>query len=299
MVFTRFIVVLFKRLEQHHVFLYAGGLAFSLLLCIIPLIFIVFWLLGSFIDVNNIEEQVQNLIDAFIPYADYADYAKGVLLDRIEELIAGKNIAGIIGIGGLIFAASSFLASLRTVLNKVFEYEKPMNLLLSKLIDILLIFVIIVGFSVAMLVLPLLVLFRQLYYNIPFFRGIDFLPVDATFTIVASFLIVFIGFAFVYKIIPDKKISNRSALAGSFYASALWVMAKEFFGVYLYNFASYGQIYGTYALGIVICFWIYYTAIVFIVGAEIARLYEENAEIFRRYDQIFKIRKLNDWLDKH
>ena len=79
-----------------------------------------------------------------------------------------------------------------------------------------------------------------------------------------------------YSFIPTSKIKHRSALVGALWASLFWVGMKILFGYYLANFQTWGKIYGTYALVIVIAFWIYYTAAVFIIGAEIGKLFDER-----------------------
>ena len=75
---------------------------------------------------------------------------------------------------------------------------------------------------------------------------------------------------------PTKKIRKRSVLLGAAWASVFWVGAKIIFGMYLSNFTTFSRIYGAYALGIVVAFWIYYTAAVFILGAEIGKLFDER-----------------------
>jgi len=40
--------------------------------------------------------------------------------------------------------------------------------------------------------------------------------------------------------------------------------------------ATLNRIYGTYALIVVVAFWIYYSSILFLVGAEIGQLYRER-----------------------
>jgi membrane protein len=79
-----------------------------------------------------------------------------------------------------------------------------------------------------------------------------------------------------YSFIPTSKIKHRSALVGAIWASSLWVGMKILFGYYLANFQTWGKIYGAYALVIVIAFWIYYTAAVFILGAEIGKLFDDR-----------------------
>ena len=77
---------------------------------------------------------------------------------------------------------------------------------------------------------------------------------------------------------PTQKIRKRSVVLGAAWASIFWVGAKILFGIYLSNFTTFSRIYGAYALGIVVAFWIYYTAAVFILGAEIGKLFDERVK---------------------
>jgi membrane protein len=67
-------------------------------------------------------------------------------------------------------------------------------------------------------------------------------------------------------------------MVSAFWAALLWEAAKQLFGYYLYHFSSFGKIYGTYALVVVVAFWIYFSSVVFIVGAEIGKLFQERLE---------------------
>ena len=51
---------------------------------------------------------------------------------------------------------------------------------------------------------------------------------------------------------------------------------KQIFRYYIYDFSTIGKIYETYAFLVVVAFWIYYSSIVFIICAEIAKLYSDR-----------------------
>ena len=58
---------LYTRFGIHHTFLFSGGLAFSLFTCIIPLVLIVFWVLGNFLNSKEMELQIITIINTLIP----------------------------------------------------------------------------------------------------------------------------------------------------------------------------------------------------------------------------------------
>jgi YihY family inner membrane protein len=96
-----------------------------------------------------------------------------------------------------------------------------------------------------------------------------------------SLLLIFTLFSILYVVVPKKKIGKKAAFVGAFWAAVLWETAKQLFGYYISHFAAFGKIYGAYALIVVVAFWIFYASIVFIIGAEIGKLYFERRAILR------------------
>ena len=112
---------LYDRLDRHHAFLLASGLSFSLIFCIIPLMLIVFSLLGHFLESEAIAAQIDSFINRAIPYPEQATYAKELIFSRVAEFTGYKRVAGAIGMIGLFFAASGLFSAMRTALNTVFR----------------------------------------------------------------------------------------------------------------------------------------------------------------------------------
>ena len=267
---------LLKRTGEHHLFLFAGGLTFSLFFCAIPFALIVFFVLGNILNSSSMQSQVNTFIDAIIPYSKYAQFVKDIIFNSIDEVIRNKNMAGIIGGFTLFFAASELFSSMRTILNKVFGVEININILLSKLRDLFMIILLLIIFTVVTFSIPVIELIRQAAYewgeasNV-FNSGIF----EQVFFSFLSMIVIFTSFGILYLTVPVKRIRKRSALWGALWAAILWECIKLLFGFYLIHFSSLGKIYGTYTLFVVVSFWIYCSSVVFILGAEIARL---NAE---------------------
>ncbi len=267
---------LYLRFDTHHIFLFSGGLAFSLFVCIIPFVLILFWILGNFLSSAEVESQIVTLIDTVIPYDEYANFVKNIIFKRVYEVVEFKNIAGIIGVIGLFFAASGFFSSMRTVLNKINGTDIDVNVFLGKLRDFLFIISLIILFFVSILALPLLELLISIAQETPYLQFFNLAIFQSVFTALFSLLIMYFIFYSFYRFIPTVKIKRRSSLVGAGWASILWVGMKILFGYYLSNFGTWGRIYGAYALMVVLAFWIYYTAAVFIIGAEIGKLFDER-----------------------
>jgi membrane protein len=266
-----------RRSAEHHLFLFAGGLSFSLFFCTIPFVLIIFFVLGNVLDSASMQSQVNTLIDAVIPYSKYAQFVRDIISNSIQEVVQYKKIAGIIGGFVLFFAASELFSSMRTVLNKVFGVEININILLSKLKDFLLIILLLIIFTVITFSIPIIEVSRQAAHNWNIVNTIFESGIFAqVFFSLLSLIVIFISFGILYLIVPVKKINRKSALWGALWGAILWEAVKLGFGFYLQNFSNLGKIYGAYTLFIVVAFWIYCTSAVFIIGAEIARLHADR-----------------------
>jgi len=277
---------LYFRIDEHHVFLLSGGLAFSLFVCIVPFILIIFAVAGTLLDSTEMQFQISMFIDTIIPYSQYAEYVKDIIFARINEVIEYKNIAGLVGIFGLLFAASGLFSSMRTILNKIFGLKVEEPFLLGKLKDFALVLMVILIFFFSIILMPALDIFLRIasrFENLQFFQSrlLEQILVSSL-----SLLIIFILFSILYFVVPKIKIGRRAVFIGALWAALLWEAAKQAFGFYIYNFGTLGKIYGTYALIVVVAFWIYYASIVFIIGAEIGKLYSERKYTEQRIREI-------------
>jgi membrane protein len=265
-----------KRTDEHHVFLFAAGLAFSIFICIIPFVLIIFAVLGNVLDSSHVQSQINTLIETIIPYSQYSEFVKKIIFNRINEVIAYRNIAGIIGGFGLLFAASSLFSSMRTILNKVYGVETDVNIFIAKLRDFALVFMVIIIFFITTVSMPTIDLLRQKAGE---WTAIGFLSnrifSHLVFSLL-SLLLIYIVFTVLYVTVPLRKLGRKATLMSALWAAILWEAAKQLFGYYLYNFAAFNRIYGAYALIVVVAFWIYYSSVVFIIGAEIGQLYYER-----------------------
>ncbi len=274
-----YLIGLYQRLGKHHVFLNGGGLAFSLFICIMPFLLILFSLLGSLLANESIREQVSALIDTIIPYSEYAVRIKMIIFHRIEEIKDYRQVAGYVGLIGLLLASSGFFSSLRTILNNIFKTEGGPHPLIAKLRDVGMVFIGLFLFMLATLLFPFIghiLKFIENFLNVSIVQ-ITFLHESILF--ISSPIIVFILFYLFYKMIPTQKVPSKMVALSALWAAVFWKAAEMLFGFFLTHFASLKRIYGTYVFLIVIVFWIYYTSIIFIIGAEIGQLYRERRSV--------------------
>lgn len=273
-----YLVGLFNKIDEHHIFLLSSGLAFSIFICIIPLNLILFSILGNILDSGEIRAQIYSFIENLIPYPEYADYVKSIISSKLFEFVRYKNTAGIVGGFGLLFTASGLFNSMRTILNRIFGVAKDLNFILGLLKDFLLVFLVIFFFFSTIIVFPFLEVIIKTATSFDFLGLFSLSFFQKLLWDSISFLLIFCMFALIYYVVPIIKMNMRVVMFSAFWASFLWQAAKIIFGIYVYNFASFGKIYGAYALIAVVAFWIYYSSIIFVVGGEIGLLYKLRKE---------------------
>ncbi|MCC6435417.1 MAG: YihY/virulence factor BrkB family protein [Acidimicrobiales bacterium] len=83
-----------------------------------------------------------------------------------------------------------------------------------------------------------------------------------------------VGLAVLYRYGPDRAEPRwRWVSWGSALAVVIWIVASAAFQVYVANFGSYNETYGSLAAVVILLFWLYLTAFVVLLGAEL------NAEL--------------------
>jgi membrane protein len=89
---------------------------------------------------------------------------------------------------------------------------------------------------------------------------------------VGSLLIYVLLFALIYKILPDAKTSWKSIWVGAIITAILFAVGKFLLGFYLGR-SGVGSPYGAAGSLVVLLLWIYYSSLIFFLGAEFTQAY--------------------------
>ncbi len=273
---NHYFIGLLKRIDDHHIFLSGGGIAFSLLLSVIPILLLLFALLGNIIDPHTIEENISKLITTMIPYPEYAHFTRDAILRRIPEVFQYSNAAFFLGIIGLFFTSTWFFSSMRTILNRIFGYEKDKGIIIGFFRDFGMVLLVIVMILVSTFVLPSINFFINATENFEILKNFQIDAIAHTVFSFTSIIVVLFLFFLFYSIIPYAKLNKKATFVGALWATILWEVARFAFGYYVEHFLQANKFYQAFLLVIVILFWLFYASILFIIGAEIAQLYIER-----------------------
>ncbi len=200
-----------------------------------------------------------------------------VLQDILKHASSPKTgtIAGIIGLVTLLVTASGVFGEIQSALNAIWRAD-PKGTTLSRLVWAR---VVSLGL-VATLGFLLLVSLVASTAITALSGSIDaVLPFAAVLlhlvSIVLSIALISLMFAAIYKALPDRDLRWRDVGVGSVVTAVLFTIGKFGIGLYLGS-STMGSSYGA-AGGLIIMFvWVYYTAQIFLLGAEFTKAYASN-----------------------
>lgn len=274
--YCHYIKGLFQRIEEHHIIVYGGGMAFSLLLSLVPFILTIFFILSQYLESGIIQMLISGIIDSTIPYPDFAEYSKEAIFKRLPEVIEYRTFAGVIGIGGLVFTSTWLFSNMRIILNKTFHTVKRKSAIVGLLRDIGMVVVLIAFITVSTFLLPA---FNIIVYAADKIEYLNILRVSEVLDYLIwgiGLLVTFILFFLLFYLIPYEALGKRVPAISAFWTTIMWEGARLGFGYYISIFLNTNRFYGAFILVIGILFWVFYSSCLFIIGAEIGQLFREK-----------------------
>ncbi|HET9297688.1 MAG TPA: YihY/virulence factor BrkB family protein [Candidatus Binatia bacterium] len=198
----------------------------------------------------------------------------------VQEMIQASNekpktgmISTIIGFVALLFGAGGVVGQLQTSLNKIWEVTpKPGQGIWGFIRQRFFSFAMVL--SIGFLLLVSLVVTAVLS---SFTGMLSSLLGDATFVahaidIVVSFGFVTLLFALIYKYVPDVEIEWRDVWVGAALTAILFTVGKYLIGLYI-GTSGVSSTFGAAGSLITILVWVYYSSLIFFLGAEFTRVY--------------------------
>ena len=186
----------------------------------------------------------------------------------------GANIyASAIGIATLLLGASGVFGQLKDALNTIWEVKpKPDLGFLATIKDRFLSFTMVLG--TGFLLLVSLVLNAAVAAIALFLRNIlpggDFL--GQLLSVALTFVVIAVVFALLFKYLPDVEIAWSDVWVGAAISALLFGLGQFALGLYL-QYGNVGSAFGAAGSLVVVLVWIYYSAQIFLLGAEFTQVY--------------------------
>lgn len=251
------------KLASDHVGLIAAGVAFYALLAIFPAITALMALGGLMMEPAEVTAQLQTLTD-MIPKE-----AAQIILDQAVSVAGsdrgGLGLAFIIGLLLAVYSASKGMGSLIEGLNVVFDEDEDRGFIKKTLWTL--------GLTVFLIMGLLLGLLAAL--AVPAVLNLISLPdwLETVLSLsrwVILALMTVCGLAVLYRYGPSRDNAELKWLSpGAIAACVIWIVASVGFSIYVSNFGSYNESFGSMAGVIILLMWLWISAFIVLLGAEL------------------------------
>lgn len=270
-------------MDRHKLTTNAAAISFFFLLSIIPILFIVIIILGSFVQSPEEAERflLENVLDR-VPESSRQFIldliTQSRLIENVKTLLNHSGWVTLISIGSLLWTSSGAFAAIEDAMTTIFGV-KGRNYFVSRLVEMSM--VLIVG-SLFLTSNIINMIIQSLKKSGAVIVGVDFadLPYLWNFmTTVMPYVITIIMFYLIYKILPKTEIFSRAAWLGAVVAGVLLELTIYGFAYYVKNFGKYDVFYGSVAGVVIIIFCIYLASIILLIGAEVTEIANTKLEM--------------------
>ncbi len=261
-----------EELTADHVSVVSAGVAFFGLLALFPAIGALMSIAGLFMDPGAIESQLST-VASVLP-----EDAAAILQKQARSVASnsgtGLGLAALLGVILSLYGASKGMRTLMEGMNIAYDEEEERGFVKEYAVSFALTLVLVFGLLVA---LGFTIVVPALLGNL----GLPDLIVTAVewgrWPLLAIFTIF--GLAILYRYGPSREDPQwRWVTWGSVIATILWIAGSIAFSIYVRNFGSYGESYGALGGVIILLTWLWLSAFIVLLGAEINSEMEHQTE---------------------
>jgi membrane protein len=263
--------------EEDNIFFLAGGVAFSVLLAAVPFLLLLVSGLGYFLNLSPAASlsRVSQFLDQLLP--PDSGPAANVVTSLMNEAIRVRGRVGVLSAVTFVWFSTRLFGSLRTVLAEVFDVDHDRGIIEGKLFDAKVTVVATLAVVVYTIINAYLALATTRWQQIVLQAGIRAASMSrltvAGVRVIEVLFVVAMFFA-LYKFLPARRIPGKTAGIAALFGGVLLEIAKIAFSVYLRKFNPGSLFTGTLATIVIVIIWLYYGAIIFILGGEVGQAYE-------------------------
>ncbi len=283
----------FKEFSDDRVMKMSASLTYYAMFSLSPVLLIVLSLASLFYK----KEAVENRL-----YYEIKELVGSDVALQIQNFVTNSTVSGdsnlvlIIGLGVLIFGATTMFTDMQDSLNLIWKIEAdPQKAFVKFLINrgISFLFIMVLGLLLFASVIASSIL-KRFGEEVFSLLMIDQTISSSTFLLlnnILSFLLAVLIFFLLFKFLPDIIISYKPVLLGAIVTSCFFVLAKYFIGYYL-SISKYNAIFGSAGSIVILLMYIYYNATIMYFGAKFTKVFAEYYKYPIKPNRIAKRRKV-------
>ncbi|MFW6315191.1 MAG: YhjD/YihY/BrkB family envelope integrity protein [Desulfohalobiaceae bacterium] len=197
------------------------------------------------------------------------------VVDQIITYINQTNVStlGAVGVAFLLLTVFTLLSGIEQSLNSIWgvSQERTLARKFSDYLSVILVcpLLIISAFSFSASLQSTTLVQMILSYSVFSYIYLIFLKY-------LPIIMVMLAFFFIYKLVPNARVSNMGCLLGSAVAGILWHLAQKAFISYQIGVSKYNAIYGSFSQLPLFLIWLYISWVIVLFGAELGAVLEKR-----------------------
>jgi len=254
--------VIFQRGREERLPQAAGGLAFTTVVSMVPLLALSFALFTRIPVLRTAGDAIrEHLLRGLLP----ADITRTVL-KHLTQFAGNAGGLTLVGFAALLLSALALLMSVENTLNRIWQAKKPRPVLrrLALYLALLLTGPVIVGASLWATSVLWTTSTLLTASGAPAGTQPDWWPHALNLGPVA---LAAAGFACLFRFVPHTPVRWRDAVVGGLLAGVAFEFGKRGFAIYLANVPTYRTVYGAFAPLLAFMVWVYYSWFITLAAA--------------------------------
>lgn len=240
----------------------AAGLVYTTLLSLVPFLAVTFSVLKAF----GAHQQIEPLLNQVLePLGPKGAEVTGQIIGFVNNLKVG--VLGAVGVAGLFYTTYSLIDKIEQALNAIWRVRQGRTWA-RKFTDYL--SVVLVG---PVLVFTAVGLIASVQSHALIERVMAIEPFGSILVLTAElmpFVLLCGVFTFLYKFVPNTRVTAWAALIGGMTAALLWGIAGEAFAAFVAASGKYSAIYSGFAVLVLFLLWLYVGWLIILVGAQVS-----------------------------
>ncbi|MDO4642845.1 MAG: YhjD/YihY/BrkB family envelope integrity protein [Cardiobacteriaceae bacterium] len=242
----------------------AQSMVYITLLTLVPLLAVVFALLGGF-GLNGVIEPW--LRELFQPMGEAGEQIVIYLTEFVSQARAGS--LGVVGVVFLFVSIMSLTQKMEVALNRIWQVQDSRKWAVR-----------ITNYTGGALLAPLLIAavmtsmlnIKNIGWLQPFLHKSSVEPIFNLLNSMVPSLTVFLFMTGIYKWMPNCCVRWRAALLGAVCFMALWYPVSQLFSLFIVSSRNYSIIYAGFAVLVFLLLWLYCLWFIFLFSGKVASL---------------------------
>lgn len=249
----------------------AAALAYYTIFALPPLLVLLLMIAGTVWEPQEVQGALEGQFRGLVGHQ--GAQAIHTMIVQAEEPGGEGVMKTVLGIAGLMFGATGAFLALQDALNRAWEVKPDptrggvKTFLTKRLLSLGMVLAIGFLLAVSLALTAVVAALGGVIGGVP-------APVIEGLTFVASFAVLALLFAAMYKVLPDAEIDWRDAFVGGAATAFLFVLGKFLLGIYLGR-SDKGSAFGAAGALAVVLLWTYYAGMIVLFGAEFTQKWAE------------------------